>query len=254
MHGRNDWLTSSVHTSNIPREVRVFASWLPVWRPRRGRAVLDELKARLGRVASWACAIASLTALAGCSGRSPPVRATVGNEAPRSHASRVEPSRPDTWRPAKTAGSYKIGKPYNIRGRWYVPAEDPNYDRSGVASWYGPDFHGKKTANGETYDMHGFSAAHTTLPLPSYVYVTNLANNRTILVRVNDRGPYIPGRIIDLSKGSAHALGTEANGIGQVRVRYAGRAPLDGDTSAERQYLARQPWSGLDGRMALQGN
>jgi rare lipoprotein A len=188
----------------------------------------------------------------------PPLRAAATNDPSsleRSSLERsgLERSRLEGTRSAKTTGHYKIGKPYNIRGRWYVPAEDTNYDRSGVASWYGPDFHGKKTANGETYDMHGLSAAHTTLPLPSLVYVTNLANGRTILVRVNDRGPYVAGRIIDLSKGAARALGTEANGIGHVRVRYAGRAPLDGDDSAERQFLASQSWYDMSGRMALGG-
>lgn len=145
---------------------------------------------------------------------------------------------------APPSGVYKLGKPYSIAGRWYFPSEDPHYDRIGVASWYGSDFHGKATANGERYDMHALTAAHTTLPLPSYVYVTNLANNRTILVRVNDRGPYVGGRLIDLSKRAAYALGMETSGLGQVRVRYAGRAPLDGNDLAERRFLQSQPWFG----------
>jgi rare lipoprotein A len=129
----------------------------------------------------------------------------------------------------KGNGGYKIGKPYKIAGRWYTPAEDPNYDRQGRGSWYGTDFHGRKTANGEIFDMNALTAAHPTLPLPSYVYVTNLANNRTVLVRVNDRGPYSNDRIIDMSRASARALGFENQGITQVRVKFAGRAPLDGN-------------------------
>jgi rare lipoprotein A len=200
--------------------------------------VLYDLNARQSRVVVWTCALVSAV-LAGCSGSSE--RQSRAMDPRPAGPPRLDAPR-ETPKPARTAGTYKIGKPYNIRGRWYVPAEDPNYDRSGVASWYGPDFHGKTTANGETYDMHGLTAAHTTLPLPSYVYVTNLANGRTILVRVNDRGPYVSGRIIDLSKGAARILGTEANGIGHVRVRYAGRAPLDGNNAAERQFLAGQAW------------
>jgi rare lipoprotein A len=143
----------------------------------------------------------------------------------------------------KGGGGYKIGSPYKISGRWYYPAEDRNYDRTGVASWYGTDFHGRKTANGEIFDMNALTAAHPTLPLPSYAYVTNLANGRTILVRINDRGPYVHDRLIDLSRQSARALGTEASGTGRVQVKYAGRAPLDGNPQHERQFLAQQPWS-----------
>ncbi len=139
-------------------------------------------------------------------------------------------------------GGYKLGSPYRIGNVWYVPHEDPNYDRTGTGSWYGADFHGRKTANGEIYNMNALTAAHPTLPIPSYVTVTNLANNRTILVRVNDRGPYVGGRVIDLSKAAAQALGYETMGTANVRVRYAGRAPLNGDDSRERSYLNSQPW------------
>ncbi|MCB1520804.1 MAG: septal ring lytic transglycosylase RlpA family protein [Hyphomicrobiaceae bacterium] len=139
-------------------------------------------------------------------------------------------------------GTYKVGKPYKIAGRWYVPREEPNYDRSGSASWYGDNFHGRLTANGETFDKYALTAAHPTLPLPSYVYVTNEENGRTVLVRVNDRGPYVHGRLIDLSHAVAHHLGFEHKGVAKVRVRYAGRAPLNGDHARELQYLARQPW------------
>lgn len=142
----------------------------------------------------------------------------------------------------KGGGSFKLGSPYKVAGRWYVPREEPGYDRQGTGSWYGDDFHGRKTANSEIFDMHALTAAHPTLPLPSYAYVTNLSTGRTILVRVNDRGPYVSDRIIDLSHASARALGYESQGRAPVRVRYAGRAPLNGDDRRERQYLASQPW------------
>lgn len=144
----------------------------------------------------------------------------------------------------KGGGVYKVGAPYQVGGRWYKPREQPDYDRVGTASWYGSDFHGRHTANGEIFDMHALTAAHPTLPLPSYAYVTNLSNSRTILVRVNDRGPYVGDRMIDLSKASADALGLRGSGTGQVRVRYAGPAPLDGNDARERQFAASRSWSG----------
>jgi rare lipoprotein A len=128
----------------------------------------------------------------------------------------------------KGGGSYRVGKPYNINGRTYVPTENPSYRAEGVASWYGRDFHGRLTANGEVYDMHSISAAHTTLPLPSYVRVTNLDNGRSIVVRVNDRGPYTRNRVIDLSIGTAKALNFYSGGLARVRVEYVGPAPLEG--------------------------
>lgn len=144
----------------------------------------------------------------------------------------------------RVRGVYKVGKPYVINGVTYYPAEDPRYDRVGMASWYGADFHAKQTANGEFFDMTAISAAHPTLPMPSYVHVTNLRNGRTMLVRVNDRGPYKPNRIIDLSRRTAQLLGFEHQGTTEIRVRYAGPAPLDPtDDRAERQFLAAQPWS-----------
>ena len=142
----------------------------------------------------------------------------------------------------KGGGRYKIGSPYRIAGRWYYPKHQPDYDRVGIASWYGRDFHGRKTANGEIYDLNALTAAHPTLPLPSLVYVTNLANNRTMLVRVNDRGPYAHNRIIDLSRRVAEALDFRGKGITRVRVRYHGPAPLSGDDRLERHYLAAQHW------------
>lgn len=147
-------------------------------------------------------------------------------------------------------GIYKIGNPYKVAGKWYVPRHDPHYDATGTASWYGDEFHGRKTANGEVFDKFALTAAHPTLPLPSYVYVTNLENGRTVLVRINDRGPYTGGRIIDLSHTAASHLDFHEKGVARVRVRYAGRAPLNGDDSRERLFLASQPWARGSARYA----
>ncbi|WP_313442906.1 MULTISPECIES: septal ring lytic transglycosylase RlpA family protein [unclassified Brevundimonas] len=119
-------------------------------------------------------------------------------------------------------------RPYTIRGRTYRPVEQPNYDETGMASWYGQYHHGKSTSTGERFDMNALTAAHKTLPLPSMVEVTNPANGRRVLLRVNDRGPFVDNRIIDLSRGAAEALGLLQQGVGEVRVRYAGRAPRSG--------------------------
>ena len=116
----------------------------------------------------------------------------------------------------------RIGKRYTIMGKSYTPKHQPDYDVTGVASWYGDKFHGKPTATGETYDMHDLTAAHKTLPLNSMLFVTNVENGKTLMVRLNDRGPFVGDRIIDLSKASAQALGI--SGLGQVRVQYAGPA------------------------------
>jgi len=136
----------------------------------------------------------------------------------------VEPGEPIP----KGGGVYRVGKPYMIAGREYVPQEDINYSAVGMASWYGDDFHGRYTANGEIFDMNSISAAHPTLPLPSYVRVTNLANHKSIVVRVNDRGPYVGDRVIDLSVKTAQLLGFYGHGLAKVKVDYVGRAPLTG--------------------------
>lgn len=120
---------------------------------------------------------------------------------------------------AEKRGAYKIGKPYQVGGVWYYPAEDYSYDETGIASWYGPNFHAKDTANGEIYDQNSVTAAHKTLPLPCFVRVTNLENGRSIIVRINDRGPYVASRIIDLSRRSAQLLGVEGKGTARVRVQ-----------------------------------
>ena len=131
-------------------------------------------------------------------------------------AKRVQ--RADKPAPLKPAGEYKIGKPYQISGVWYYPEVNYGYAETGVASWYGPKFHGKRTANGEIFDMNDLTAAHGTLPLPSLVQVTNLENGRALKLRVNDRGPFAHGRIIDVSRRGAQLLGFARNGTARVRV------------------------------------
>ncbi|WP_419317162.1 septal ring lytic transglycosylase RlpA family protein [Caulobacter sp. ErkDOM-E] len=116
-------------------------------------------------------------------------------------------------------------KPYQIKGIWYYPQADPDYDVKGIGSWYGEQFHNRRTANGEIFDMDAVSAAHKTLPLPSLVEVTNLDNGRRMVLRVNDRGPFVGDRVIDLSRAAADQLGYRRQGVARVRVRYVGPAP-----------------------------
>lgn len=144
----------------------------------------------------------------------------------------VEPGQPIP----KGGGTYRVGKPYVVAGRTYYPEENRRYRREGIASWYGDDFHGRLTANGEVYDMHGISAAHPTLPMPSYARVTNTRNGRSLIVRVNDRGPYHNDRLIDLSSKAAQLLQLHASGTGRVRVEYVGPAALEG--SDDRRLMA----------------
>ena len=151
-----------------------------------------------------------LLALAGCSSSSPP-------------------------------GVYKLGQPYQIQGRWYYPEFDPEYDRVGLASWYGEPFHGRATANGERFDRGTVTAAHPTLPLPSLVRVVNLANHRELLVRVNDRGPFVGERLIDLSQEAARQLGFERQGLAQVRVQFVRLADAEGEPPRPTTRRARAP-------------
>lgn len=182
----------------------------------------------LGRLAHLLALAVGCLALANCSGG--------GKLDPKygvsTSARVVEPGDPVP----KGGGVYRVGKPYTIAGREYVPQEDINYSAVGMASFYGNQFHGRYTANGEVFDMNSISAAHPTLPLPSYVRVTNLANHRSIMVRVNDRGPYVGNRIIDLSVQTAKLLGFHSRGLTKVKVDYVGRAPLAG--SDDRKLMA----------------
>lgn len=138
------------------------------------------------------------------------------------------PPRYETQASPRAQGSHitregqKVGRPYQINGRWYTPREQPDYDEVGTASWYGYQHDGRPTANGEVFHSNSVSAAHKTLPLPSVVEVINLDNGKRIRVRLNDRGPFVAGRIIDLSQEAARRLGFERAGIARVRVRYVG--------------------------------
>jgi rare lipoprotein A len=170
---------------------------------------------------------------------------TLANCASSGLASRVDPRygvssspRVVAWGDPvpKGGGTYRIGKPYTVGGRIYVPEEDVNYREEGLASWYGDDFHGRLTANGEVFDMGSLTAAHPTLPMPCYARVTNLGNGKSLVVRVNDRGPYHGNRLIDVSNKAAELLDFKGNGVARVRVEYVGRAPLEG--SDDRQLIA----------------
>jgi len=136
----------------------------------------------------------------------------------------------------KGGGRNIVGKPYVVAGRVYQPRENPDYKSEGLASWYGPSFHGRMTANGEIFDRDSIAAAHTTMPLPSYARVTNLQNGHSMIVRVNDRGPFHGNRVIDVSERAAHALGFKRQGTARVRVEYVGRASTNG--SDDRILLA----------------
>jgi len=160
----------------------------------------------LQRARPLAASILTLAVLAGCAETELAV-----HNAKRLH------TPPDAT--AETLGDYKVGKPYQIKNVWYYPRVDYSYDETGIASWYGPGFHGKRTANGEVYNQNAMTAAHRTLPMPSLVQVTNLENGRSIQVRINDRGPFAHGRIIDLSKKGAELLGFVRQGTARVRVQ-----------------------------------
>jgi rare lipoprotein A len=136
----------------------------------------------------------------------------------------------------KGGGQYLVGHPYTIAGHTYYPSENESYSAVGLASWYGAAFHGRRTANGEVYDMASLTAAHPTLPLPCYARVTNTSNGYSVIVRVNDRGPYHAGRVMDVSSRTADVLGFKGDGTARIKVEYVGRAPLEG--SDDRMLLA----------------
>src|SRR3954469_25469770 len=184
------------------------------------------------RTARGAAAVAACLVLANCASSS-------------KFASRVDPKYGVSSSPRvvafgdpvpKGGGTYRVGKPYTVGGRVYMPEEDVNYREEGLASWYGDDFHGRQTANGEVFDMEALTAAHPTLPMPCYARVTNLSNGKSLIVRVNDRGPYHGNRLIDVSNKAAELLEFKGNGVAHVRVEYVARAPLEG--SDDRQLMA----------------
>jgi rare lipoprotein A len=169
-------------------------------------------------------------ALAGCAAQSPQVSYSHGHEhfsqAKYGHAS---PKMVADGQPVpRGGGQYLVGRPYTVAGHRYYPGEDPSYSAVGMASWYGAAFHGRRTANGEVFDMASLSAAHPTMPLPSYARVTNLSNGYSVIVRVNDRGPYHGGRVMDVSSRVAEVLDFKGAGTAKVKVEYVGRAPMEG--------------------------
>lgn len=176
-------------------------------------------------------------ALAGCA--SQPTRYASGGSGGRVYDARLgvyaSPRVVEDGEPVpRGGGSYLVGRPYTIAGRAYYPSQNPNgYSATGTASWYGDAFHGRRTANGEIFDKNSISAAHPTLPLPSYVRVTNLGNDHSIIVRVNDRGPYHGGRVMDVSQRVAEALAFKAQGTARIRIEYVGRASLGGSDDAK---------------------
>src|SRR5260221_8616222 len=184
------------------------------------------------RVARGAAAVATCLVLANCASSN-------------KFSSRVDPKYGVSSSPRvvalgdpvpKGGGIYRVGKPYTVAGRVYVPEEDTEYREEGLASWYGNDFHGRLTANGEVFDMASLTAAHPTLPMPCYARVTNLSNGKSLIVRVNDRGPYHGNRLIDVSNKAAELLEFKGNGVARVRFEYVARAPLEG--SDDRQLVA----------------
>ncbi|MBX3530786.1 MAG: septal ring lytic transglycosylase RlpA family protein [Rhizobiaceae bacterium] len=185
---------------------------------------------------SLAATLAVSVFAAGCSSTSTPTVSSSGREsAGKEYFSEAEYGVKASPRVSnlrtrlpRGGGRDMLGKPYKVKGKWYKPKEDRNYSKVGAASWYGDAFHGRLTANGEIYDMTHLTAAHPTMPLPSYARVTNTANGASVIVRVNDRGPYAHNRVIDLSKRAAELLDYKHVGVARVKVEYVGRAPLHG--------------------------
>lgn len=182
-------------------------------------------------------AIISVSAalLAACTSSDTTVRSAVAKKQPKEYFAESEygvkaSPRVTTERSRlkRGGGRDQVGKPYQIKGKWYYPKDVASYKKRGAASWYGDAFHGRLTANGEIYDMTHLTAAHPTLPLPSYARVTNTKNGSSVIVRINDRGPYSNGRIIDMSRRAAEMLDYVHSGTADVKVEYVGRAPLDG--------------------------
>lgn len=192
---------------------------------------------RLRRASTFVLFAASAALLAACASQPQP-KAMVDRK-PRSKEYFAETeygvkASPRVQYMRRGGGRDQLGKPYQVRGKWYYPKEDKHYAKVGLASWYGDAFHGRLTANGEVYDMTHLTAAHPTMPLPSYARVTNTETGSSVIVRVNDRGPYHEGRIIDVSERAAEMLDYAKVGTARVKVEYIGRAPLDGD---DDQYL-----------------
>jgi rare lipoprotein A len=176
-----------------------------------------------------AMVLAGLAAtLASCSNYAPRVHATNEYFSPAVFGAASPRVVADDRMVPKGGGTYTVGKPYRVAGKTYVPQDNPRYSAVGLASWYGSAFHGRMTANGEVYDVNELTAAHPTLPLPSYARVTNLENGRSVVVRINDRGPFARNRVIDVSRAAADMLAFRDEGTARVEVDYVGPARMDG--------------------------
>ena len=204
---------------------------------------VSGLKPRVAGNRRWRGAISlgvSALALTACATPQPTARMSYSHghehfaQSKYGHASRKVVA--DGERVPRGGGQYLVGRPYMVAGHRYYPAENPSYTAVGMASWYGAAFHGRRTANGEIYDMASLSAAHPTMPLPSYARVTNLGNGYSVIVRVNDRGPYHAGRVTDVSSRVADVLDMKAMGTAKVKIDYVGPAPIEG--SDDSQLLA----------------
>ena len=202
------------------------------------RSLAGAAKGRHRRYAAGAAVAAAGLAFSGCA--QTPVRTAAyhGHEHFSSAVYGAASARvvEDGQPVPRGGGQYLVGHPYTIAGHTYYPRENENYAAVGMASWYGSAFHGRRTANGEVYDMRSLSAASPTMPLPSYARVTNLANGYSVIVRVNDRGPYHGGRVMDVSSRVADVLNFKGAGTAKIKVEYVGRAPLEG--SDDDQLLA----------------
>ena len=184
------------------------------------------------RIAQFGALALGCLALAGCSSTSQLTSRLDPKYGVSASPRVIEPGQPVP----KGGGVYRVGRPYTVGGQTYTPEENRHYRGEGLASWYGNDFHGRLTANGEIYDMEAVSAAHPTMPMPSYARVTNLSSGKSLIVRVNDRGPYHANREIDVSAKAAELLGFKRMGTARVRVEYVGAAPIEG--TDDRQLLA----------------
>jgi rare lipoprotein A len=191
---------------------------------------LPVLPRDLGSAARLLAIVLCAGALAACGASSSVPHVKRGAFTEAQFGVKASPRLSTAKHPPKGGGRYLVGKPYVVAGDVYEPIENPmGYVVSGSASWYGNDFHGRQTANGEIFSANAISCASPVLPLPSYVRVTNLDNGRSIICRVNDRGPYLHGRVMDMSYRTAAILGYADRGVGNIRVEYVGPAPLNGD-------------------------
>ena len=195
------------------------------------RLEMPTLAAKTGWLAAG---VAAAVALAGCANQTVQHYAHGHEYFPEGKYGHASPKVVADGQPVpKGGGQYLVGHPYTIAGHTYVPHEVTSYTAVGMASWYGAAFHGRRTANGEVYDMASLTAAHPTMPLPSYARVTNLSNGYSVIVRVNDRGPYSGGRVMDVSSRTADVLGFKGEGSARIKVEYVGQAPMEGsDDSA----------------------